>query len=454
MSDGRSRRGGAHRVTSRTAARRLLCLWALLLVYLRTTRALRACPPTRWDVPYALAPPQLARSLSFAHRIDSPCESEDEEEEWVGAHGPALLDQLNQAGALQLRGFRLARSKPGFRRLCDALPLAPCADPLDAIGVRSPLSGGQGVYEAVNAQSLSNTYIGLHNDATHALTAPFAAFVCFQPAARGGEFLLADGRAVLAELVELRGGESISALLARNITIRVAAIEVPWVDTLGCFAPAARSLIEAVVKTLLEVWTRPLGLRVAWSRAQGASAAAEPGTTLQIVERPKAPINRHPRSGVPSFFSSLHSQSKMLQARRAAERGGSGFSGLSATDVFWGDDQSPIDPAVLDDVDDAIRRHIVSIRMEPGDIVLLDTYQVSRACARRISRRPSRRACSRRCGHASEEGCARPAAVHARRTVTSTLAARRYCMGAKSLKGSASTASCGFVTQMIQTTLT
>jgi hypothetical protein len=59
------------------------------------------------------------------------------------------------AGALHFRGFSASRTKPGFRRFCEALPLQPCTDPLASIGVRSLLSKDEGVYEAVNAQVLA-----------------------------------------------------------------------------------------------------------------------------------------------------------------------------------------------------------------------------------------------------------------------------------------------------------
>ena len=66
--------------------------------------------------------------------------------------------------------------------------------------MRKLLSSEEGVYEAVNAEALSKTFIGLHNDATFKLTAPYAAFTCFKRATSGGEFLLCDGRQVLREL--------------------------------------------------------------------------------------------------------------------------------------------------------------------------------------------------------------------------------------------------------------
>ena len=95
------------------------------------------------------------------------------------------------------------------------------------------------------------------------------------------------------------------------------------------------------------------------------------GRTLQILERPKPPVNRHPRSGVPTFFSSLHSQSAYLQSRRAEATGSATFGGV---DVFYGD-LSPIEPEVLDEVDAVVRRHVRRVAMRRGDVVLLDSYQ-------------------------------------------------------------------------------
>ena len=349
--------------------------------------ALQQCPRTHWDVPRAT--PVVVEVPTTRGAFPRPVlypgasasmDGTGAEVEWLEHNRADLMRLPDEAGALHLRGFSLPTTKAGFRRFCDMLPLVPCADPLEVIGVRSLLRADNGVYEAVNAEALSATYIGLHNDATYALTAPFAAFCCFQPAASGGEFLLADGRAVLTDLTSRGGGESLSALIARNITIRVASLDLPWIRAFPPpLAPKLRSAVAFAAKALLDVWTAPLGLRVAWSRAgsahESAAGAATWGTTLQIIERPKAPVNRHPRSGAPTFFSSLHSQSKLLQARRAAERGGSSFGGLGGTEACWGDDLRPIDGAVIDDVDAAIRTATVKVKMQPGDVVLLDSYQ-------------------------------------------------------------------------------
>ena len=114
----------------------------------------------------------------------------------------------------------------------------------------------------------------------------------------------------------------------------------------------------------------PLDLQLAWGRA------AEEATLLQILEQPKAAVNCHPRSGLPSFFSSLHSQARHLQQKRAAVFSDSTISSVAATNVFYGDSLEEINAAVLDEVDAVMRRLVTSVLMEPGDVVLLDTYQV------------------------------------------------------------------------------
>ena len=106
------------------------------------------------------------------------------------------------------------------------------------------LAKEEGVYEAVNAQALAATYIGLHNDATWALTAPFAAFVCFEPAPRGGAFLVADGRRVLAEL----DPALVDQFCARNVTIRVVQFDASplLARCTGAAAPLRAPLASAI----------------------------------------------------------------------------------------------------------------------------------------------------------------------------------------------------------------
>ena len=56
------------------------------------------------------------------------------------------------------------------------------------------------MYEAVNKPSRAKFFVGMHNESTFKRTNRLGAFVCFKAADKGGEFLLADGRKVLADM--------------------------------------------------------------------------------------------------------------------------------------------------------------------------------------------------------------------------------------------------------------
>lgn len=332
------------------------------------------CPETRWDVPDKL-PRSMPQRVERLPKLISCPDGLDEarQEQWMSKNADTIISELNEFGALHFRGFTLASTKAGFRQWASALPFHPCEDPLTSVGVRKLLSKGDGIYEAVNSEELSKTFIGLHNDATYKLTAPFAAFVCFQPATQGGEFLLCDGRAVLAEL----SPDVLKLLSERKVSVRVAALDLSALlsSVSSGLQPICRRLIQAMVSCVLSLAV-PLGLELAWGRDgvdDGVGA-----NTLQILERPKAPINRHPTTGQPTFFSSLHSQARYLQQRRA---GGKTFSdtarsSVAATDVFLGGDLAPIPQSHLEHIDEVITRLTVPVKMEAGDIVLLDSYQV------------------------------------------------------------------------------
>ena len=343
--------------------------------------ALVPCPPTRWCVPRTLASLEQARDHKRATPFLAPVELPDDVHDaidWVQQHADVLMQKLDDSGALHFRGFATPRSRAGLREFCDALPLTPCEDPLASIGVRKLLSSQAGVYEAVNSPALSRTFIGLHNDATFKLTAPYAAFACLQQAESGGEFLLADGRAVLAELLSGHTDEALAPLFERNVSVRVAALDL---DPLFAIVPEAlhrpiRVLLRQLVGFALGLAV-PLDLQLAWGYPDaGTQTATRRTSVLQILEQPKAPVNRHPHSGQPSFFSSLHSQARHLQKRRAAIFSQTSVSAIATTDVFFGDDLQPIDPALLDVVDEVVSRLTRRIAMQPGDLVLLDTYQV------------------------------------------------------------------------------
>lgn len=112
-----------------------------------------------------------------------------------------LKATLAKHGTLHFKGFDLMKSVDGFRTFWESMALEPCLDPIHSSGLRKFLSKKDAVYEEVNKQSLSQHYIGLHNEATHKKTATTGAFVCFSPATvSGGEFFIADGEKIFRDL--------------------------------------------------------------------------------------------------------------------------------------------------------------------------------------------------------------------------------------------------------------
>ena len=300
---------------------------------------------------------------------------------WLSDESVPLRQRLAQSGALHFVNFTLPSERTGLRTFCDALSaFVPCEDPLTSVGVRKLLSAADGVYEAVNSEALSKTFIGLHNDATYKLTAPYAAFACIRPASSGGDFLVVDGRQLLADLP----AHVLEPLCAKNVSVRVAALELRFLLSLPATLrqPLARA-IELLVGLALRLAV-PLELQLAWGRIEADDGGGDDGggcggsaCVLQILETAKPPVNRHPVSGEPTFFSSLHSQSRYLQRRRAALFSESALSRVASTDAFYGVAAlTPMEPALLDDLDAVMSRLVHRVPMRRGDVVLLDSYQV------------------------------------------------------------------------------
>ena len=107
-----------------------------------------------------------------------------------------MNDKLSSHGTVYLKGWELVKDAEGFRSAYEALNLSPCRDPLDAVSARPMVDKGSAVYEAVNKESRANFFIGMHNEFVGTRAPRAAMFVCFKQADEGGEFMVADGRAI------------------------------------------------------------------------------------------------------------------------------------------------------------------------------------------------------------------------------------------------------------------
>jgi hypothetical protein len=67
---------------------------------------------------------------------------------------------------------------------------------------RDAIDENKGLYEAVNKESRSKYFVGMHNEQVGTRSPARAAFVCFKAADAGGEFLIADGRRLFRDVDE------------------------------------------------------------------------------------------------------------------------------------------------------------------------------------------------------------------------------------------------------------
>merc|ERR1719356_1235245 len=236
----------------------------------------------------------------------------------------------------------------------ESLGLDPCLDPLHSSGLRKFASERDALYEEVNKPSLRKHYIGLHNESTAKRTAAYAAFVCFQRAtAGGGRFLVADGAAILAELKP----ELAKKLYDRKIRISVSNLDIP---------PSLPPPVKEGIRGLVDVAVAPkfdMDLEMIYE------SDGKPGR-LQAVETAESPINRHPVTGLPGWFSNAHNHARKLRDRRPC-----GVPEVGMTEVFYADTMEPLSLEDCAEIKRASEKHITALSMEPGDVLLVDNYR-------------------------------------------------------------------------------
>merc|ERR1711998_820798 len=101
---------------------------------------------------------------------------------------------------------------------------------------------------------------------------------------------------------------------------------------------------------------------------------------IHVIAPPQNPVVPHPETGEPVWFCNLHSHSDYLRQQRE-ERDGTvklsettGSSRLNRTDVRYGDFER-ISKAQQDMVDRTVMENLKWVKMNKGDVVLLDNYK-------------------------------------------------------------------------------
>jgi len=279
---------------------------------------------------------------------------------------------MQEGGAVIFRGFDLMKDQDGFVSMYEAVGMRPCLDPLHSVAARPTVDGKKGstVYEAVNKESRKNFFIGMHNEFVGTRAPRAAAFVCFKAAEEGGEFLIADGRAMFRDL----NPDLVERLYERSI--RYSVMELPffgWIDGMpepvqGPLMAGVKGLASAAINAKVD-----FSVDLRWGEG-----GYDNTKMLQARAPSQPPIVSHPVTGEPTWFCNVHSHSSKLRKDResvyGAERFEDGASQINKSDMFFGDDGN-ISEDDLDHMDEVTMRNVRFVKMLEGDVVLLDNYK-------------------------------------------------------------------------------
>ena len=211
---------------------------------------------------------------------------------------------------------------------------------------------------------------GMHNEFVGTRAPRAAAFVCFKPADVGGEFLIADGRAVFRDLKP----DLVERLYSRNI--RYSVMELPFFGFIDNLPEFAQGAVQAVIKSIVSAAINAkvdFDVELLWGEG-----GYDKIRMLQARAPSQPPIVRHPVSGEPTWFCNVHSHSSSLRKAResiyGAERFEDGASQINKSDMFYGDD-GEISEEDLKHMDEVTMNNVQFIKMSHGDVVLLDNYK-------------------------------------------------------------------------------
>jgi len=335
------------------------------------SNSLPECPATIWKAdnididnlpPVTTTGPLIIDALELGDALQNNSNSnKDTELQWFKAQRSKIMAQLQDHGAILFRNFDTTQDATGFRAFYDSLELNPCLDPIHTSGLRKMEHKKDAVYEAVNKPSLAQHLVGLHNESTCVKTATYGAFVCFKPADEGGgEFLLADGAAIINDMDK----DVLRRVYTDKIRISVSNLDLNFIGALPdeYKEKTASWFQDLILKTVAPKFDMDLEMIYGTDKSNPYR--------LQAIEHAQSPINTHPVTGQPVWFCNIHNHSRYLRDRRPCT-----VPEVGMTDVYKGD-LSPIDYNDVAHINTVCERNIKRILMQKGDVILLDNYRV------------------------------------------------------------------------------
>mmetsp|Transcript_52274 Transcript_52274/g.124691 ORF Transcript_52274/g.124691 Transcript_52274/m.124691 type:complete len:450 (-) Transcript_52274:218-1567(-) len=320
----------------------------------------------RADKVAALDPAELTMPTELAGDLDA-------QRKYFAENLPKIYSDLKKHGAVIIRGFELSKDADGFQLVGEALELERCEDPLHSVAARDAVKKEAGVYEAVNKPSRRKFYVGMHNEMVGNRAPGAALFVCFKAAEEGGEFLIADGRKMFREL----SAEWLEKIYAREVKYSTAEFPMGFIESLpeplqGLAEPLAYNALKLALQFKVDFDTE-----LVWERSE-----YDGSKILQVRAMPQVPIVRHPYTGEPAWWGSMHSHAEFLRREREKVFGEEGFgettgaSRINKTDVYYADTGDRVPDGELKHLDDITMSSSIKVKMQEGDMVLLDNYMV------------------------------------------------------------------------------
>ncbi|CAE8633635.1 unnamed protein product, partial [Polarella glacialis] len=136
--------------------------------------------------------------------------------------------------------------------------------------------------------------------------------------------------------------------------------------------PVVESLMRFAVKMKVDFETE-----LVWSTSD-----YDKERILQVRAQPQPPVLKHPVTGTPVWFFNVHSHSAWLREERSKTYGNenlseaTGASRINRTDCYYADTDEQLTQEDLAYVDKVVMKDIIKVKMQQGDVVLLDNYSV------------------------------------------------------------------------------
>ncbi len=274
---------------------------------------------------------------------------------------PALIEALRGHGALLLRGFDIANADD-FARLVALFP----GQAIDYVGgAVSRTRINNIVFTSTELTRIAK--IQLHNELAYQRDYPdLVLFYCQQPAARGGETIIADCRRILRDLDPA----------LREKFLRTG---VRYVRTFQERRPLRERFKQIVLLYHHLTWQAAFNTESREAagqkcRERGMTYDWRPNGDLQVIDQLPAIVD-HPHTGEPSWFNQVviqHFNRRNYGAivygfRRLVYRDPSGLP----NQVFFGDG-SEISRDEIHHIMDITERHTVTFPWQAGDVLVLD----------------------------------------------------------------------------------